>query len=170
MSENKLDKVYIPHLAGQFRQAIPVLFTGAGFSRSAKNIEGATVPVPEELCRELWSISFPTEEYEEGSSLRDLFEDARLRHAGKLKDRLTELLTIDPQDLPEFYATILSMPWSRCYTLNIDNLEDAVSVAFELPRRPTPVSATTSPGLGETRADHKFLEVIHLNGMLVVST
>ena len=166
MSEDKLDKVYIPHLADQFRRAAPVLFTGAGFSRDAKNIEGVAVPLADELCREIWAISFPGEKFEEGSSLRDLFEAARHRHAGKLKDRLTELLTIDPQDLPDFYQTIYSMPWLRCYTLNIDNLEDAVSRAFALPRRPRAVSAMNSPEPGERRADHNIIDVIHLNGTL----
>lgn len=140
-----------------------MLFTGAGFSLAAKNIEGRTVPGYDDLCREIWSISFPNEEYEEGSSLRDLFEDARLRHASKLKSRLTTLLSVDSKDLPEFFGLIYSMPWSRCYTLNIDNLDEVVARKFELPRRLTPVSAVTSTS---PSAAQPLLQNIHLNGTL----
>ncbi len=166
MMEDHLTKIYIPHLAGQFRQATPVLLTGAGFSRGAKNLQGGSIPIPDELCREIWTISFPGEEYEEGSSLQDLFEDARLRHANKLRDRLTELLTVSSQDVPEYYSTIYSMPWSRCYTLNIDDLEGAVSRKFEISRRLRPLSATTSPSPGEESSDNLSLDIVHLNGTL----
>ena len=91
MSSDKLTSTYIPHLAGQFRQATPVLFTGAGFSVGAKSIAGIAIPSYDELRHQIWKISFPGEEYEEGSSLQDLFEDARLRHNARLKGVLKKL-------------------------------------------------------------------------------
>ena len=164
--DDKIEKIYIPHLAGQFRQASPVLFTGAGFSLNANNIEGGTVPDYDDLCREIWEISFPKEEYEEGSSLPDLFEDARLRHPAKLKSRLTTLLSVDARNLPEFYGKIFSMPWSRCYTLNVDNLGHAVSRKFELPRGLLPLSGTASATQSIGYSDRQSLQLVHLNGTL----
>lgn len=166
MRNHKIHDTYIPHLDGQFRQATPVLFTGAGFSRDAKSIAGQDLPLPSELCKKLWSICFPGEEYEEGSSLADLFEDARLRHASKLQEQIVPLLTVDATRLPSYYSTILSMPWLRCYTLNIDDIEKATSRTFDLPRSPLPISATRATSLKESHQDDHSLDFIHLNGTL----
>ena len=166
MSSDKLTSTYIPHLAGQFRQATPVLFTGAGFSVGAKSIAGIAIPSYDELRHQIWKISFPGEEYEEGSSLQDLFEDARLRHNARLKGVLKKLFTVETQDLPDFYRTIYSMPWSRCYTLNVDNLEVAASSAFELPTKMKPLSGTNRRTVERTQESYHFLEVFHLNGCL----
>lgn len=164
MADEQLETIYIPHLAGQFQQAMPVLFTGAGFSRDAKNVAGTSVPTYDELCREIWTICFPGEPYEPGSSLRDLFEDARLRHSQDLRARLTKLLTVDSANLPSYYATFFSMPWSRCYTLNIDDLETATARRFDLPRRPIPLSAIRQGRSEGAPYDHQVLQIVHLNG------
>ena len=58
------------------------------------------------------------------------------------------------------------MPWSRCYTLNVDNLEVAASSAFELPRKMKPLSGTNRRTVERTQEGYHFLEVIHLNGCL----
>ncbi len=144
MTSDELEKYYIPHLASQFSQGTPVLFTGAGFSAGATNIEGNNVPVGAELREEIWKLAFPGESFESDSSLRDLFEEARLRHAKAIKERFARLFSINHETLPEFYENFFSMPWSRCYTLNVDDLENAVAVKFELPRKINSYSAVTS--------------------------
>lgn len=59
-----------------------------------------------------------------------------------------------------------SLPWYRCYTLNIDDLETAVARAFELPR---PIIATSATALRPTAnppGTDWHLHVVHLNGTL----
>jgi hypothetical protein len=80
---------------------------------------------------------------------------------------LTSQLTVDSTSLPDFYSTLFSMPWSRYYTLNIDNLTEVATRKFDLPRPIEAVSATTSPTIqvsyGSTT---RSLQAVHLNGML----
>jgi hypothetical protein len=73
------------------------------------------------------------------------------------------MLAVDAATIPEWYAAILSLPWHKCYTLNIDDLDAAVSRAFDLPRRIVPVSPKT---MTTWAAGSEALEVVHLNGML----
>lgn len=46
----------IPHLVTQFSQARPILFTGAGFSRAARNRSGKLIPTGTELAKLLWGL------------------------------------------------------------------------------------------------------------------
>jgi hypothetical protein len=75
------------------------------------------------------------------------------------------MLTVDADSLPDYYRTILSMPWFRCYTLNIDDLELAANRKFPLPRAAVAVSATGPSSFGSSGSDlTRHLEVVHLNG------
>jgi hypothetical protein len=54
------------------------------------------------------------------------------------------------------------MPWARIYTLNVDDLDDAVARTFDLPRTLQIVSAVSH----EPLAARDRLLSIHLNGVL----
>ena len=71
-------------------------------------------------------------------------------------------LTVDAQLLPEFYETWFKLPWVRCYTLNVDDIESAVASRFALNRALVSISATSNTVQGRSAAEE--LEVIHLNG------
>ena len=140
-----------------------MLFTGAGFSLKAKNFSGDTIPTYNELRTKLWNLCFPHNECDD-SSLQDLYDHAHRRHPKETAELVRSLLTVDPNTLPSWYKEIFSLPWSRCYTLNIDDLASAAEEAFSLPRSMTSISATTTARRAQTST--QVLEVIHLNGTL----
>jgi hypothetical protein len=166
MDMEELERIWIPHLSGQFERARPVLFTGAGFSRAAKNISGVPLPSVTELKGRLWELCFPGKEFDNRSSLQDIYEHALLRHGKSLADLMTRLLTVDGESLPQLYQDIFSMPWLRTYTLNIDDLATAASRKFGLPRKINEISAVDLRSSSEERGPAGYLDVIHLNGTL----
>lgn len=166
MDAEKLANVYIPHLRGQFKQGLPVLFSGAGFSLGASSVRGELIPSYTELSRELWNLCYPGEPFEEGTSLQDLYEDARIRHCSRLSRLMAELLSVDADSLARWYETIFSMPWFRCYTLNVDNLAAAAQRKFNLPRQLSPISAVRDGAETSMAFAAGDLEVVHLNGDL----
>lgn len=157
-------KEVLAHLDTQFRRGKAVLFTGAGFSRAARNIRGDRVPTAPELRELLWHLCFPDEPVDESSSLQDLFQYALSRNRERLTELLRQTLTADTAAIPPEYVLWFSMPWHRVYTLNIDDLASAVSRRYSLPRALRVISATSlsepAPRYGEG------LEVVHLNGTL----
>ena len=161
--EEQLEKTFIPHLKTQFSRGLPVLFTGAGFSLSAKNQHGQAFPSYKDLQKKLWELCFPAEEFDD-SSLQDLYEQACRRHPRQTKELLKKLLTVDPETLPDWYSNIFALPWHRCYTLNIDDLGSAINTRFNLPRQLIPISATRLVSQNITASGG--LELIHLNGTL----
>ncbi len=157
----------IPHLAGQFERGLPVLFSGAGLSLGANNISGEPVASGSEIRDALWKLCFPGKPLDQGSSLQHLFAHAQLRHRKELAELLLQVLSVDPDSLPEYYRTLFGMSWHRCYTLNIDDLEVATGRRYPLPRAIFPISATASLTPGLTSVDiSQHLEVVHLNGTL----
>jgi hypothetical protein len=76
--------------------------------------------------------------------------------ASYLEDRLT----VNEATIPSFYASWFGAPWRRIYTLNIDDLDEAVARRFSLPRSPRAIS--THEELRWHRLD--ALDVVHLNG------
>ncbi len=161
--EEQLEQTFIPHLKTQFRLGLPVLLTGAGFSLGARNHERQSLPSYKDLQAELWDLCFPGEEFDR-SSLQDLYDHAVRRHPRETEPLFRKLLTVDPETLPDWYRNIFSLPWLRCYTLNIDDLADAANTAFPLPRRLIPISATRS--IPSSMESPQGLEVVHLNGTL----
>ena len=138
-----------------------VLFTGAGFSAEAVDRSGRALPDSAKMVRDLWSMLFGDEPPDD-STLADLYDVALIRAPDRLRDYLGSRLQIGDASLPKTFGTWFSAPWRRIYTLNVDDLEVAVSRQFDLPRKLVPVSA-----LSEHRprpGDHT-LEVIHLNGI-----
>ena len=168
MPDDPIRDTVLPHLRTQFEKARGILFTGAGFSRAAKNLSGNPLPNVLELKQRLWSIAFGDETFDESASLQDLYHAARMRRHKQVKESLTSWLSVDADSLPEWYRTFLTMPWRRCYTLNIDDLEIAAARKFDLPRNLVSVSARTmrDQAIGSTARASEQLEFIHLNGGL----
>lgn len=157
---------WVGHLKEQFQQARPILFTGAGFSSGAFNISGENVPSVRGLKEKLWKVCFPDDPFNNETPLQDLFEHALLQQRKGLADVLTSAFTVFAGNIPEWYRRIFSMPWQRCYTLNIDNLEIATNQRFTLPRSLSSISATGDVGPSSGSDPSKELAVVHLNGTL----
>jgi len=157
-----MDERLRARLRRQLSRGDLVLFTGAGFSRGARNPQGAPISSVQELKEAIWLAAFPGTPLDEGSQLGDVFEVA-IRNAGNATRQVLEAcLTVDASTLPEFYQTWFSMPWLRGYTVNIDDLDQAVIRAFGLPRQVRSISALSDelPALGGD------LLMAHLNGTL----
>ena len=165
MATPAINSNWFLHIQSQFERARPVLFTGAGFSANAHNICGKPVPSAGALREMLWELCFPGTPVENGSSLQNLYEYALRRNRNKLSELLTRQLTVDPDAVPDWYGKVLTLPWQRCYTLNIDNLEAAANTRFDLPREPIPISATDqrAPARGVSNPARE-VEFVHLNG------
>jgi hypothetical protein len=119
-----------------------VLFTGAGFSSDARDTTGAPLPLAARMAEELRELCYGRDD---DSSLQDLYDVATAKHPDALLAYLKRRLRIGDHPLPEHHGLWFAAPWTRIYTLNVDDLEAAVVRQFELPRLP---------------------EVVHLNGMV----
>lgn len=64
-------------LSNQISRGEVILFTGAGFSLSAKSNSGEAIPGVGKLRELLWSIGFAGESLDEASKLGDIYEVAR---------------------------------------------------------------------------------------------
>jgi hypothetical protein len=150
-------------LTAYFNRGEPILFSGAGFSFGATDREGNAVPQAAELKDEIWDLVWPDEPVASGSTLRDTYAAALSEAAGDLKALLEKRLDIDPESVADYHRTWLSMPWRRAFTINIDNLEQAVQRAYTLPRRITSFSGLQNRIPEDNGAD---LLYVHLNGTL----
>lgn len=162
MSES-IDHI-VARLRGQISQGQPVLFIGAGFSLETKNLSGDSLPTTSELTQELWRICFPDDEFNEQSRLGDVYEAAKLRGRNAVESLLKERLAVDPKSVPDFYKVWFDVPWFRCYSLNIDDLELAAAQHLGLRRPIRSVSATSETSQGPN--SNSALEVVHLNGAI----
>lgn len=148
-------------LAADLATGRVVLFTGAGFSAHARNCDGNPLPSSAELRDLLWPLVFGDETPDE-SELADLYECA-VRCAGdETGDLLRRRLVVDESTVPDVYHTWFTMPWHRIYTLNVDDLDEAVQRRFELP---VPIHAVSALG-DELPARSGALLSVHLNGMV----
>lgn len=157
----------LEYLRGRVARGAAVLFTGAGFSSDATNIDGTRLPSGPSLRRALWALTFPAEAFDESATLQDLFHLALRSNRTKLTDLLRHALTVDRSSIPDYYVTLLSLPWLRVYTLNIDDLPSAVQETSRLPRRLVPISVTgaVAPSI-PSEPSSRDLPVICLNGTL----
>lgn len=119
-----------------------MLFTGAGFSADARDLDGAPLPDSEQMRRELWPLIFDEGEPDD-SSLQDLYDVALARAPERLREYVGRRLRIGDARLPEYYRAWFAAPWRRIYTLNVDDLEAAVARQLGIAQR----------------------EVVHLNGL-----
>lgn len=168
MTDDDIQRIAIPHLTGQFDRGLAILFTGAGFSRDARNIQGNSVLLVTELKRELWRLSFPDLPYDDTTSLQELFDYALIRHRTQLADLLLGCFTVDADSIPDWYARLFNLAWFRSYTLNVDDLVEATLRRHQLNRRLVTVSATTEylSQASDAPVQGNILEVVHLNGRL----
>lgn len=154
----------VGRLRRQISRGEPILFVGAGFSLAAKNRHHNSLPTTQRLAEAFWRLTFPDEEFDPRTPISDSYYAAKTRHPKGLLDLVRSTLSVDPASLPAFYYDWLAMPWSRCYTLNVDDLELAAASAFTLDRGLRSVSATSGAVQGDT--DPGALEVVHLNGAI----
>ena len=159
----KIHSSYIPHLRTQFSNGSIVLFTGAGFSLDGTNIYGEKLPSSSELTNLLWDICYPGEEFETDTQLQDVFDTALSQHKRELGDILRKKFTVDSKKIPNWYKEIISMPWLRIYTLNIDDLLEKTQENLSSGRNIKCISATTDSPASFT---DNHLDVIHLNGAI----
>lgn len=166
IDEQKLKSIYKPHLRGQLEQGQAVLFTGAGFSRGANNILGNPLPGVGELIDTYSKICYPDSPVDEGATLQDLYDAANSQHHKNLTETTTQILSVEGGSIPDWYQIYFSMPWIRSYTLNIDDLAEAASRHFDLPRRCFSVSAAKRRTTDSDAARTNQLEIVHLHGRL----
>jgi hypothetical protein len=115
-----------------------------------------------DLKDDLWRLAFPSEPIAElDSSLGDLYDVAVSRARNAVRDVFLQRLSVDPKRIPHRYAAWFSLPWYRHYTLNVDDLDEAVSSHFDLPRELLPLSA-----ISDALPTSSHLLSIHLNGQL----
>src|SRR5689334_5423341 len=97
----------LDELAGVIGSGEAMLFTGAGFSASARDVEGKPLPDSEQLIRELWPLVFDSEAPDD-SSLPDLYDAALLRAPERLHDYVAARLRVGDHALPRHYAAWFS--------------------------------------------------------------
>jgi hypothetical protein len=139
-----------------------VLFTGAGFSQGASDLNGTPIPQVKGLTEEIWRRAWPDEDVPDDASLRSTYAAALREARGDVASLMRERLTVDPESVSESHRLWLSMPWLRAYTINIDNLEAAAQIKHRLPRRIHPFSALA----GRLPLSISDLLYVHLNGAL----
>jgi hypothetical protein len=161
-----IEPKHLRHLEDQFAKAYPVLFTGAGFSIGATNQFGKTIPSSTELRDEIWRLCYPGEAPDLYSSLGDVYQHALKINPKGLRALIDTRLTVDSRSLPPWYRNYFALPWESIYTLNIDNLETAVKIKFDLPREICTLSAVQETGIDQRSGTANKLQVIHLNGLI----
>lgn len=158
-----INSYMIPHLRTQFERAQVVLFTGAGFSLSARNMLGEPVPGYRELVRLLWPIAMPSASMDPTASLPDTYFAAVQNDRKQVRKLLQQHFTVDYSSLPDWYEIYFKLSWVNYYTLNVDNLEVAANQKWGLPRKLRTISAATTEPITSTKP---ALEVVHLHGSL----
>ncbi|HEX7861978.1 MAG TPA: SIR2 family protein [Verrucomicrobiae bacterium] len=131
-----------------------LLFLGAGFSRSAINIQDQKFCTSKEFADELnTSLSLPA-----GTPLTLATEVFRDNHGTEalidlVKPRFTSKTPVAPE-----YATIAKLPWRRTYTTNYDDLFEKASESAGIPI----FSTTLSDRVRDIPKDKRCC--VHLNG------
>jgi hypothetical protein len=157
----------IARLKSQMATAQVVLFTGAGFSRGARDRSNRQLLGVRELREELWKIPYEGQPFDPDATLGELYAVAQRRNRPALVTLLEQRFSVSPDTLPDYYRTFFAMPWFRVYTLNVDDLESAAARRFTLARVPVSISATRSGRDNQaTRTPGRTLDVVHLNGLL----
>ncbi len=152
----------LSRLRSQMSRGEVILFLGAGFSTGAVDAAGKNLPEGGQLTKELWDLAFPGKPFDETTRLGDAYYAGKARNESELRRFIKTRLSVDAERLPEFYRTWFAMPWHRCYSLNLDDIELAVARRFDLPRAIRSLSATS--GRAEGSKDPTALEAVHLNG------
>ena len=150
----------VPYLKGRLERGDMILFTGAGFSRQARNIIGTRVPSVDELRAALSELVYPRTSLADDDALQDLFGLAKQRAWNRLRDLLKTHFMVDRDSIADMYVDIFSAAWHKVYTLNIDDLPAALEASQRLPRR----LISSSPRNLSDHPNDGALDVVHLNG------
>jgi hypothetical protein len=161
--ELSLSTTFIPHLRTQFQRGSVVLFTGAGFSLGSANSRGEHLPTVNELARLLWEICYGNEPFDESTQLQDVYDAAIQCDRTATARLLTGRLSVDVRSTPDYYRELLSMPWLRIYTLNVDDLAEKIFDEHRPSRPVRSISATSDSAASVQEVD---LSIVHLNGAL----
>ena len=153
---------YIEHLKRQFSVASPILFLGAGFSMGATNIVEQPVPSAGSFAKMLWGLCFPGDAFDDTTLLQDIYDAALLSQKRALATLLRDQFTVPPSSWASWHPAILTMPWKRIYTLNVDNLVEQI-LDQESTRPFSSISALSS---NEPFPQDGKLAVVHLNGIV----
>ena len=105
-----INQYTLSRIRSQSSRAGLVLFTGAGFSCSAKNRDGLSLPSTDDLKKEIWRICFRDEPFDTTTHLGDLYEVAHRHKASSLRQLLELRLRVDPATLPDFYLQYIEHP------------------------------------------------------------
>ncbi|MCG6140660.1 SIR2 family protein [Leptospira mtsangambouensis] len=141
-----------------------ILFTGAGFSLDCQDVAGNKLPSGNQLAEEIWSLieSLIRQPYD-GSALRETFGLAQRKKPKELQQFLQNRFSINHHTIPDYYKRYIEFPWTKAYTLNIDDIFDKLQIKFSPKIRVKTISATT---LNESSASYINLPVYHLHGKL----
>ena len=159
----KEEKRIKEYLGKKLSEGRIILFTGAGFSSEAKDRNGKNLPLSRELAEELCGLI--NLQYSPGESLKDICQLAIWKKKTEVSRYLKERLTVDPRSLDSEYKTVISCPWRKAYTVNVDNLFEAAQAKFNFERRIVCLSGNTADQTSRARSP-KDLIVTHLHGML----
>ena len=162
-STPSLDPVRMRELFATIASGDAILFTGAGFSTGATDLEGRPLPDSEQMRQELWRLVF-ADDPPDDSTLQDLYDVALIRAPDRLAAYLERRLRVQSAADGGHIARWFSLPWRRVYTLNVDDLETAVQRTITLPRPLRTVSACQRTATRSAAPDN-LLEIMHLNGI-----
>ena len=131
----------------------------------SRNTSGNPLPSYRQLLESIWPLAEPDQPIHPDANLQDTYYAANQSQSNRLKALLLDSFTVNSSSLPDWYLRYFSLAWCRCYTLNIDNLDEASQARWDLPRRIESLSATGSDSTIAS-PDVDALQVIHLHGTL----
>ncbi len=123
------------------------------------------MPSGKNLMRALWPIAFPGTECPDDTRLQDAFAAALLAGRNRTIELIRSRLTVDSTSIPAYMKVWLDAPWRAFYTLNLDNVDVAITNRFTGGRGLSVFSATSDVKLNNGNPED--LEVAHLNGSVV---
>ena len=166
MNTQELPTNFLPYLRDRFSLGDILLFTGAGFARSAQNRSGVPFPLLKDLRPKLWEICYPGRAFDQESSVQTLFSTAQSRAGGALSALLKAQLVAAPDGVPSIYDNIFGLPWRKVYTLNVDNIDAIVGTRSRGIRSIRRISALQTASPAPSRRSECDLDVVHLNGIV----
>lgn len=119
-----LPKVNIDEMFRRITSGKAIIFTGAGFSRNAKNIANVEPPLAKELSKKIGALAGLGDDNEDLMFTSHFY----LKHGNK--NELLKLLKDNfvLREVSESHQKICSLPWRRFYTTNYDNSIELASL------------------------------------------
>lgn len=149
------------YMCSQLAQARIALLIGSGLSRGCLTSPGYALPTKIDLAKYIWQLCFPDSKVDPNVDLDELVQVAVQRNPKGLAILLKDNFTIAPSSVDATQTLLLAAPWSKIYTLAVDDLEHAIHTHSALTRRPFSLT-----GMDDTQiATADRLPVIHLHGV-----